>query len=81
MGYGLSVTGYGTHKYQGRWECIDHFYVSEAIDSVSNAYVYDAEWIQEPDEKYLGLKPKRTYNGFTYQNGFSDHLPIILDLR
>ena len=81
MGYGLSVTGYGTHKYQGRWECIDHFYVSEAIDSVSNAHVYDAEWIQEPDEKYLGLKPKRTYNGFTYQNGFSDHLPVILDLR
>ena len=80
-GYGLQVTGYGTHKYQGRWECIDHFYVSEAIDSVSNAYVYDAEWIQEPDEKYLGLKPKRTYNGFTYQNGYSDHLPIILDLR
>ena len=80
-GYGLQVTGYGTHKYQGRWECIDHFYVSEAIDSVSNAHVYDAEWIQEPDEKYLGLKPKRTYNGFTYQNGYSDHLPIILDLR
>ena len=80
-GYGLQVTGYGTHKYQGRWECIDHFYVSEAIDSVSNAYVYDTEWIQEPDEKYLGLKPKRTYNGFTYQNGYSDHLPVILDLR
>ena len=71
----------GTYKHNGRWECIDHFYVSEAIDSVSNAYVYDAEWIQEPDEKYLGLKPKRTYNGFTYQNGFSDHLPVILDLR
>ena len=80
-GYGLQVTGYGTHKYQGRWEYIDHFYVSEAIDSVSNAYVYDTEWIQEPDEKYLGLKPKRTYNGFTYQNGYSDHLPVILDLR
>ena len=71
----------GTYKHNGRWECINHFYVSEAIDSVSNAHVYDAEWIQEPDEKYLGLKPKRTYNGFTYQNGFSDHLPIILDLR
>lgn len=71
----------GTYKHNGRWECIDHFYVSEAIDSVSNAHVYDAEWIQEPDEKYLGLKPKRTYNGFTYQNGYSDHLPVILDLR
>ena len=72
------MNGEGTHKYQGRWTFLDHFYVSPAIDSVSNAQVYDAEWIQEPDEKYLGLKPKRTYNGFIYQNGYSDHLPIVL---
>ena len=71
----------GTHKYQGRWTFLDHFYLSPAIDSVSQAEVYNAEWIQEPDEKYLGLKPKRTYNGFHYQNGFSDHLPIILRCR
>ena len=70
----------GTHKYQGRWTFLDHFYVSPAIDSVSQAEVYDAEWIQEPDEKYLGLKPKRTYNGYQYQNGFSDHLPVVLNI-
>ena len=68
----------GTHKYQGRWTFLDHFYVSPSIDSLSHAHVYDAEWIQEPDEKYLGLKPKRTYNGIHYQNGYSDHLPIVL---
>ena len=71
----------GTHKYQGRWTFLDHFYVSPAIDSVSNARVYDAEWIQETDEKYMGLKPKRTYNGFIYQNGYSDHLPIVLKIE
>lgn len=68
----------GTHKYQGRWSFLDHFYVSPAADSISEASIYDAEWIQETDEKYLGLKPKRTYNGFKYQNGYSDHLPIVL---
>lgn len=78
MGDGLQVTGYGTHKYQGRWTYLDHFYVSPSIDNISTARVYDAEWIQENDEKYLGLKPHRTYNGFTYQNGYSDHLPIVL---
>lgn len=78
MGDGLQVTGYGTHKYQGRWTYLDHFYVSPSIDNISTARVYDAEWIQESDEKYLGLKPHRTYNGFTYQNGYSDHLPIVL---
>ena len=72
------MQGNGTHKYQGQWTYLDHFYVSPSIDSLSQARVYDPEWIQEPDEKYLGLKPKRTYNGFIYQNGYSDHLPIIL---
>ena len=63
------MKGEGTHKYQGRWTCLDHFY----------AEIYNAAWIQEPDEKYLDLKPKRTYNGFRYQkDGFSDHLPIVL---
>ena len=72
------MRGNGTHKYQGRWTYLDHFYVSPSINEVSTARVYDAEWIQENDEKYMGLKPKRTYNGFTYQNGYSDHLPIVL---
>ncbi|MCR5533549.1 MAG: endonuclease, partial [Paludibacteraceae bacterium] len=72
------MKGEGTHKYQGRWTFLDHFYLSSAIDSLSQARVYDAEWIQEPDEQYMGLKPQRTYNGFIYQNGYSDHLPIVL---
>lgn len=69
----------GTHKHQGRWTCLDQFYTSPTLDSVSSVSIYDAEWIQEPDEKHLGLKPKRTYNGFQYRpNSYSDHLPIQL---
>ena len=74
---------YGTHKYQGRWTCLDQFYTSTNLQKISAVTIYDAEWIQEPDEKYMGHKPKRTYNGFHYQNGYSDHLPIqlILNIR
>ena len=75
------VESYGTHKYQGRWTCLDQFYTSNNLQKISTVYIYDAEWIQETDEKYLGLKPKRTFNGFRYQNGFSDHLPVVLLLR
>ena len=72
----------GTHKYHGRWSCLDQFYTSPALDSLSTVRIYDAEWVQEPDEKYLGLKPKRTFNGFRYQkDGFSDHLPIVLTIK
>ena len=76
------VESHGTHKYQGRWSCLDQFYTSPALDSLSRAEIYNAAWIQEPDEKYLDLKPKRTYNGFRYQkDSFSDHLPILLKLK
>lgn len=69
----------GTHKYQGRWTCLDQFYTSPNING--SVQIYDVEWILEPDEKYMGLRPKRTYNGVHYQNGFSDHLPIILNFE
>ena len=71
----------GTNKYHGRWACLDQFYTSTTVDSCSSVRIYDAEWIQETDEKYFGLKPKRTYNGYRYQGGFSDHLPIVLEWR
>ena len=76
------MKGEGTHKYQGRWSFLDHFYTSLAIDSITNAHIYDAEWLMETDEKYMGLKPKRTYNGLQYNaEGYSDHLPIVLELK
>ena len=34
-----------------------------------------------PFTLYLNKKPFRTYVGFKYNNGFSDHLPIFLDLN
>lgn len=73
-------TDKGTHKYQGKWECLDQIYVSANIDSISQVRIYDEEWIMEKDDKYLGLKPKRTYNGYQYKNGYSDHLPVVLDI-
>lgn len=76
----LSMDG-GTHKHQGRWSCLDQFYTSPSIDSLSSIHIYNAEWLQETDEKYMGMKPKRTYNGFAYQDGFSDHLPIVLNIQ
>ena len=75
----LHIEKAGTHKHQGQWTCLDQFYTSSNVSGEVN--IYDAEWIQEPDEKYMGLKPKRTYQGYHYQNGYSDHLPIVLTLE
>ena len=31
----------------------------------------------EEEKKYGGVRPRRTYNGFRYQPGYSDHLPVV----
>jgi len=72
----FALRGEGTHKYQGIWTCLDQFYTSPNIQP--EVRIYNPEWIQETDEKYLGLKPKRTYSGYRYLNGYSDHLPIVM---
>ena len=72
--------GKGTHKYQGQWTCLDQFYTTDNLDSTASVSIYDADYIQQVDEKYLGLKPTRCFIGYRYQNGYSDHLPILLFL-
>lgn len=73
--------GMGTHKWQGQWTCLDQFYTSAVLDTVSEVRIYDAEMIMEEDKKFLGLKPMRTFVGFRYQNGYSDHLPIVMEIH
>ena len=69
----------GTYRYEGRWESIDHVLVSSALrDLVAQTYINDAPFLLEEDKKYGGLKPFRTYNGYRYQRGFSDHLPLVV---
>jgi len=49
--------------------------------SFVNAEIFKAGFLLEPDIKFGGLKPKRTYVGFKYQEGFSDHLPVLLQVE
>lgn len=77
----LSDIPRGTHKYNGVWTFIDQFYLSDNLQPISDVSVYSAPYLLEEDERYLGFKPKRTYIGFRYQVGYSDHLPILLTLR
>ena len=72
--------GCGTHKHQGTWSFLDQFYVSSALRTQASARIFSPEWLLEQDEKYLGYRPKRTFIGFRYHAGYSDHLPIVLRL-
>ena len=68
----------GTHKYQGIWSCLDQFYVSHSLTNNVRATIFAPDWLLEEDTKYLDYQPKRTYVGYRYHNGYSDHLPIVL---
>ena len=78
----------GTYRYRGEWEVIDQFLVSKTLlnenscihTSLENAQILRHPFLLQEDEKYGGYKPFRTYNGMKYQGGYSDHLPIALDI-
>lgn len=81
-------TGKGTYKYRGKWGVLDQFIISGYLmnskttyTSLSDVHIFNAEFLLEQDEKYTGQKPNRTYIGYKYHAGYSDHLPIYLDLN
>ena len=68
-----------TYRYEGEWRSIDHVLVSEPMHSrVRQTCVNDAPFLLEEDKQYGGVKPLRTYIGYRYQRGFSDHLPLVV---
>jgi hypothetical protein len=73
-----------TIKSQYTWEVFDQWIVSDfflektVCYEFSEAEIFVAGFLLEPDTKFGGVKPKRTYIGFKYQEGFSDHLPVLL---
>jgi hypothetical protein len=78
----------GSHKFQGQWYLFDQILVSLALLEESEdqlvarekAWIFCPDFLLVPDEQYLGVKPFRTYNGYNYEGGYSDHLPVLLVL-
>ena len=70
----------GTYYYEEKWGCLDHLFVSPTlVGGVRNCYIFDREWLLEKDAKGV-LVPFRTYKGPKYNEGVSDHLPIVMKL-
>lgn len=80
----------GSYRYKGQWEQIDHVYLSPTLlhsdDTPSLHLSPKGPWnfapahLTEPELRYGGLRPRRTYNGMRYEGGTSDHLPVCFDL-
>ena len=49
-------------------------------NQVFQSQIIQFPWILVEDKK-AGLMPFRSFRGHFYQNGFSDHLPILLKVQ
>lgn len=84
----LKRKGLGSYKYRGAWGMIDQIIVSPSLlngkhrlyTSPADAGVFSSDFILESDETFAGRKPFRTYVGYRYHGGYSDHLPVYIDL-
>ena len=78
----------GSHKYSGNWDYLDQLLVSQSILSNNSrlklkhqkAYVFNVEFLIESDERYGDFVPFRTWKGPVFIAGFSDHLPVFVDI-
>jgi hypothetical protein len=85
----IAEKGQGTYRYMGTWEMLDQVIVSNLLlgcktglyTSGGMLTIFKPEFLLKKDPKYPGFSPLSTYRGYRYQGGFSDHLPVLLDLR
>lgn len=79
----------GTIKYQTQWSVFDQVMVSGSLINAdsgistnsSQAKIVNLPFLLVKDERHGGIKPKRTFYGYDYIGGFSDHLPVLLRLK
>jgi endonuclease/exonuclease/phosphatase family metal-dependent hydrolase len=79
----------GTYRYMGTWEMLDQIIVSDGLLNCTEGLftdfkdfsIFKPDFLLKNDSKYPGITTYSTYRGYRYQGGFSDHLPVLLDLN
>ncbi|MEI6574854.1 MAG: endonuclease [Bacteroidota bacterium] len=79
----------GSYKFQGIWSSIDEMIISTALtDHTGKIYlpetkmnIFKPDFLLEKDESNMGVRPFRTYLGPSFHGGFSDHLPVFIDIE
>lgn len=78
----------GTLKHQYTWQIFDQIIVTNSLINNDKGLVYrrnsaaifHGDFLFEKDESFGGVKLFRTYVGPKYFGGYSDHLPVYIDL-
>ena len=78
--------GKGSYNYRGNWNMLDHIIISAAFKQanaglrVGQAVIFREEWMMYKDKKF-GPRPSRSYGGPNYYGGYSDHLPVYVEVK
>ena len=77
----------GTLKHQQSWQIFDQIIISDFLlntgglhCALTDARIVELPFLFEADEHWGGKRLFRTYRGYQYSGGFSDHLPVLINL-
>jgi predicted extracellular nuclease len=75
----------GSYNYNNEWGILDHILISKGLSNGKPSIINDSGKIHSFPfliEEYKGqLVPKRTYAGNKYLGGYSDHLPVSINIK
>jgi len=72
----------GSHKHQGEWMMLDQIMISQSWKRYlkdGSVKIFNPSFLFTEDKARRGKRPLRTYHGYKYEGGYSDHLPIFAD--
>jgi predicted extracellular nuclease len=82
LSWDMHNSGRGTHNYNCHWGMLDQMLVSEALMSLTDTfYVFKKPRMLYYNKKCKTHLPSRTLSGSSYFNGYSDHLPVVLQFK
>lgn len=75
----------GTYSYRNEFNVLDHIFVSKNFEKgkfkviKKSGTIFSAPWMME---EFKGqIQPKRTFAGSKYLAGYSDHLPVLVEVK
>lgn len=83
--YPMFRRGYGSYVYRDRWNLYDNFFLDNGFLSgdgwrYDRAGIFVREWMLSPGDAGRRGYPLRTFSSGAYTGGFSDHLPVFVEL-
>jgi endonuclease/exonuclease/phosphatase family metal-dependent hydrolase len=79
----------GSYKYRDQWNFLDQIFISENLLNPqapfhvlkNSATIFQAPFLLTEDKTNGGQRPLKTFHGWRYEGGYSDHLPVFVDFE